>query len=122
MVLVSYSKHGLDRMLNTCHNYAMKWRFEYNPSKFAVIVFNESNTDSKKTRRQWMLGNKALTEVEHYTHLGIVCDKYLSIENSVKDCYNKLRGTFLGIVNSGIHPNGLNPLTSVTIYKSVVLS
>ena len=24
MVLVSFSKHGLDRMLNTCHNYDMK--------------------------------------------------------------------------------------------------
>ena len=45
----------------------------------------------------------------------------MSIENSVKDSYNKLRGTFLDVVNSGIHPNGLNPLTSVTIYKSVVL-
>ena len=121
MVLVSFSKHGLDHMLNICHNYAMKWRYEYNPSKCAVIVFNKSNTDYKKTQRQWMLGNKPLAEVEHYTHLGIVCDKFMSIENSVKESYNKLRGTFLGIVNSGIHPNGLNPLTSVTIYKSVVL-
>ena len=121
MVLVSFSKHGLDRMLNTCHTYAMKWRYEYNPSKCAVIVFNESNADFRKTHRQWKLGNKPLAEVEQYTHLGIVCDKFMNIESSVKDSYNKLRGTFLGIVNSGIHPNGLNPLTSVTIYKSVVL-
>ena len=94
MVLVSFSKHGLNHMLNTCHNYAMKWRYEYNPSERAVIVFNESNTDYEKTRRQWMLGNKPLAEVELYTHLGIVCDKCMSIENSVKESYNKLRGTF----------------------------
>ena len=86
-----------------------------------MIVFNESNIDFKKTQRQWKLGPKSIAEVEQYTHLGIVCDKFINIESSVKDSYNKLRGTFLGIVNSGIHPNGLNPLTSVTIYKSVVL-
>ena len=94
MVLVSFSKHGLDRMINTCHNYAMKWRYEYNPSKCAVSVFSESNTDYKKTQRQWMLGNKLLAEVEHYTHLGIVCDKFMSIENSVKESYKNLGGLF----------------------------
>ena len=51
MVLVSFSKHGIHRMLNICHNYAMKWRYEYNPSKCDVIVFNESNTDLKKNAK-----------------------------------------------------------------------
>ena len=45
----------------------------------------------------------------------------MSIADSVRRASTKLRGTFLSLVNSGLHPHGLNPLTFLTIYKSVVL-
>ncbi|KAH3794438.1 hypothetical protein DPMN_147971 [Dreissena polymorpha] len=41
MVLASFSKRGLDNMLNICYEYSKKWRFLYNPSICAVVVFNE---------------------------------------------------------------------------------
>ena len=44
MVLISLSMNGLQQMLNLCHAYACKWRFEYNPLKCGVIVFNEMST------------------------------------------------------------------------------
>ncbi|KAH3796441.1 hypothetical protein DPMN_150009 [Dreissena polymorpha] len=36
------------------------------------------------------------------------------------DACNKLRGTYLSIVNSGISPLALNPSTSIKVYNSVV--
>ncbi|KAH3801430.1 hypothetical protein DPMN_155080 [Dreissena polymorpha] len=41
MILIAFSKHALDSMMKLCYDYSCKWRFEYNPSKCAVIVFNE---------------------------------------------------------------------------------
>ena len=56
-----------------------------------------------------------------YRHLGVICDKTMSIDKNVKLACNKIRNTFLSLVNSGIHQDGLNPLRSKRIYNSVVL-
>ena len=40
MVLVSFSKFGLQMMMEICFNYSIKWHYMYNPSKCLVIVFN----------------------------------------------------------------------------------
>ena len=45
----------------------------------------------------------------------------MSIGKNVKDACNKIRNTFLSLVNCGIYQDGLNPLTSKRIYNSVVL-
>jgi len=59
--------------------------------------------------------------VDQYTHLGITCDKYLSTQLLIQEACRRLRGTFLSICNIGIQPENLNPLTSRTIYKYVVI-
>ena len=48
-------------------------------------------------------------------------NKYFSLDESVKEAASKLKGTFLSLINSGIHEGGLNSITSKRIYKSVVL-
>ena len=85
LVLVSYSRNGLQKMLNICNTYSTTWRYEYNPSKCAVIVFNEPKNAYNKCQRTWSLGDKLILEVENYTHLGINCNKYFDITNSLID-------------------------------------
>jgi len=67
------------------------------------------------------MGQQQTEIVDQYTHLGITCDKYLPTHLLIQEACRRLRGTFLSICNSGIHPENLNPLTSRTIYKSVVI-
>ena len=45
----------------------------------------------------------------------------MTIDVSVKDACNKLRSTFLSLVNCGIYEDGLNPLSVRRIYNAVVL-
>ena len=119
MVLVSFSKYGLDQMLIICHKYSLKWRYEYNASKCSVIVFNELQSAYKKSKRQWELhSDQTINESENYTHLGNKC---MCLADSVREASTKLRGTFLSLVNSGLHPNGLNSCTFLKIYKSIML-
>ena len=119
MILVSLSKYGLQKMMNICYEYSCKWRYLYNPSKCAVTVFNESR--SVNANRSWFLGNSLITEVENYNHLGIICNKYMKISVNIDESCRKLKSTLLGLMNVGIHDNGLLPPTSMKIYKSVVL-
>ena len=55
MVLYSLSKDGLNTMLDICFNYSMKWRYEYNPQKCAVVVYNEPKGNLKSSNRLWKL-------------------------------------------------------------------
>ena len=45
----------------------------------------------------------------------------MSTDKNVKLACDKIRNTFLSLVNSGIHQDGLNHLTSKRLYNSVVL-
>jgi hypothetical protein len=119
MVLISFSKHGLDMMLSICNRYSLKWRFEYNANKCGIIVFNEVN--SENLQRIWTLGTQTIHEVDNYTHLGIDCNRFLQLKKSIEDASVKLRGTYFSITNSGLHPNGLSPITFKTIYSSIIL-
>ena len=119
MVLVSVSKYGLQKMMDICFNYSVKWRYMYNPSKCAVIVFNEPKHFI--ANRLWRLGDSVVNEVVDYTHLGVICNKFMKSSISIDDSCHKLKSTLLGLLNVGVHENGLRPFTSLKLYKSIVL-
>ena len=122
MLLSSLSKKGLDELMTICYRYSCKWRFEYQPSKCSVIVYNETKYEYLRSDRKWLLENSVVEEEESYRHLGVITNKYLKLKLSIKDSADKLKGTFLGLVNNGIfYDNTLHPITSRKIYKSVVL-
>ncbi|MES9879941.1 MAG: reverse transcriptase family protein [Sedimenticola sp.] len=121
MVLISFSKTGLSNLMDMCYEYSQQWRYEFNASKCSVVVFNESENDYLTSNRQWHLGNATVEESRNYTHLGISIGVNMSLDTNIKEAVRKLKGSFLGIVNSGVHEHGLHPLTSKKIYKSVVL-
>ena len=120
-LVLSLSKHGLDTLIKTCYMHSSKWRYELQPPKCVVIVFNESPLDYRIGNRTWSIGDANVKEGILYKHLGIYLNKYISIEDNIKEAVSKLKGTFLSLVNSGIHDGGFNPITSKRIYKSVVL-
>ena len=80
-----------------------------------------NSPDKGHSENSFHMGQQQIEIVDQYTHLGITCDKYLPTHLLIQEACRRLRGTFLSICNSGIHPENLNPLTSRTIYKSVVI-
>lgn len=121
MLVGSYSKIGLQNMLQICFNYACKWRFGYGILKCLVVVFNEMQNAYNKSNRTWLLGDALVAEGVEYKHLGVICNKYMSIDENIKVACNKIKSTFLSLINSGIYEDGFNPLTSKRIYNSVAL-
>lgn len=95
MVLVSFSKTGMDNMLEICWQYAKKWRYFYNANTCEVVVFNDRKRAQKSTR--FSMGPDIIKESDSYCHLGIQCDKYLSAQTNDREACNKLRGTYHSI-------------------------
>ena len=106
-------------MLDICNSYSKKWRYEYNVSTCSVVVFNESA--QKKETRCFKLGDNTINETRDYTHLGIVCDSFLTDRQNIDNACSKLRGTMLSLLNNGINPETSNPLTIRTLYYSCVI-
>lgn len=121
MLIASFSKVGLDKMINLCYEYACKWRFQYQASKCSVIVFNESKNSYENSMRVWKLGTEDILESYLYKHLGIWCEKYSSLDDCVKDACNKIKGALISLINCGLCEDGLNPITLKHIYKAAVL-
>ncbi|MEW8150680.1 MAG: reverse transcriptase family protein [Candidatus Thiodiazotropha endolucinida] len=121
MLLLSLSKFGLDQMIRICYNSSCKWRYEYQPPKCTVVVYNESESEFHRSNRVWQIGDAYIEEDDCYKHLGIHCNKYLSLDENVKSAIIKLKSTLLSLGNCGVHEEGLNPITSKHIYKTIVL-
>ena len=60
--------------------------------------------------RVWKLGNEIVPEKDQYKHLGVICDKNLGLDDVIAGACKTIKGTFLSIVNSDLHENGINPI------------
>ena len=120
MVLMSFSKKGLEQMLHICWLYSCKWRYYYNAQKCKILIFNDKRS-TPPNQQHFMLGQEVLELCESYCHLGVTCEKHLSVKSSIKEACVKLRGSFFSAVNGGLHPGFINPRTLRVIYQSVVL-
>jgi len=119
MLLMSFSKAGMDGLLDICWKYSITWRFFYNPEKCKIVVFNERT--SPLQNRIFTIGPNVISETDNYSHLGVMCNQHLSSKDSIHKASNKLRGTYLNICNYGIHPSAMSHETLKTIYTSVVI-
>ena len=85
-------------------------------------MFNETKFSYDRQNRQWKLGPNVVNEDINYKHLGVNCNKYLNINTNIKEATDKLKGTFMSLVNCDlVHSDGLHPLSYEKIYEAVVL-
>ena len=111
MALISLTKYGLQQLMNICYRYSLLWRYIYNALKCAILVFNESSSAFSRTRRQWYLGDDEVLERTSYVHLGIECNKDMTVRNGIIQASSKIRQNYFWLLNSGIDGKKLHPLT-----------
>ncbi|MEW8547363.1 MAG: reverse transcriptase family protein, partial [Candidatus Thiodiazotropha sp.] len=121
MLLQSLTKFGLQALIDICVRYFHTWRLEYNVLKCAVIVFNESDTEFKRSNRRWTLGDQQLIETDNYKHLGLVCNKKMDMKVNITESSSCIRRLFFGLKTSIFGEQDLHPLTLKRIYSTIVL-
>ena len=68
-----------------------------------------------------MLGNNFLQQSDYAIHLGIRQDSNLKLTNRITERCQKAKNSFFAMAGLGLRPLGLNPLTSISLYKKIVI-
>ena len=117
------SKNRMDLVMQRVNQHGCDWRYSFNASKSAVLVFGESVHESRIGReyRMFSLGGVRVKERLFYDHVGVkTCvkgDTHVRTEEKVSKARKSLNMT----TNIGIRKGGLNMSTCNVIYWSVVI-
>ena len=123
VALLALSPNHLQKMINICYEYSIKWRYRLNPSKTQTMVFGETMHTYKRLSRlrHFKLGDTVLKEVQSVKHVGIILNRSLDTKDIAENACQKGRGSFAAVVGFGARTVALNPLTSGKVYRQVVI-
>ena len=73
ITLLSTRAKGLQKMLNLLEVYSLKWRFDFSPSKTAIVIFGESTQmlNRLKNSRAWTLCDQPIDQKHSWPHVAI---------------------------------------------------
>ena len=92
MTFLSIHPTFLSSLMNLCHAYSIKWRYEFNHVKSGIVTFGESkrvHSEAMK-ERTWFLGGEFVAELYEYKNLGVVKNYIGSFSTNVDDNIVKL--------------------------------
>ena len=117
------SKHRTDEVHRIVNDFGNRWRFKFNASKSAVLVFGEERKENSKNKihRQLKLGNEKVKEKETYDHVGVKMSIFNNSTTRVEEKISKGRKTLNASTGLGIRKNGLNMGTCNVIFWQVVV-
>jgi hypothetical protein len=123
IVLLSPTKHGLDRMIANAWSYSRKWRFTFSHSKSKCMVFGEGKLTNRRNMqsRKFYMGNHILDEVTHYTHVGIKLCSYDNSHERTEEMCSKGTRLLASLSSIGVKRNGLYPHVSSFLWSSICI-
>ena len=123
LATATISKTRTDRVHNMVCEYGKKWRFRFNASKSAVLVFGEdkkTNMNNSKYRA-FRLGSDGVKEKVTYDHVGVKMRIFSGNVTRVEEKISKGRKTLNASSGLGLRKNGLNMGTCSIIFWQVVV-
>ena len=121
LLLNFLTKSGLQRLIHICHQYSLKWRFFYKNNKCVVIIYIDKPFRAGRPVISWTFGEGEILQSTQHKHLGVVQTQSLRQPVDISAILRTLRGTFLSLTTCGLHPNGINPISAMKLYTSVIL-
>ena len=121
LLLNSLTKSGLQKLINICHQYSLKWRFFYKNSKCVVMIYIDKPLRVGNPSSSWTFGGGEILQTAHHKHLGVVQTQSLRQPGDINAVLRTLRGTFLSLATCGLHAYGINPISAMKLYTSIVL-
>ncbi|XP_033756185.1 uncharacterized protein LOC117338930 [Pecten maximus] len=120
-LLLAASIRSLQMQLDIVHDYAKLWRLNYNSTKSSLMQFSNRKRPQSEPTTSCSLGNTAIGWVTSKVYAGITLCHNLKPDLQIASSCKKGRKAVNSLISVGIHQNGMNPLKSVRIIKSVVL-
>ena len=109
--------------MDMCHQYSIKWRYEFNHTKCGVVTFGESKTLHFRSvlERVWKLGNDIVDEVYEYKDLGTLKNFVGLFSSNVTDNIEKTRKKAGMVFFSKFDRRKTNPLVYIKFCKQACL-
>ena len=117
------TKRKMDLVMQEVYQHGCDWRYSFNASKSAVLIFGESNRDRKigTEHRMFALGGKRVKERLYYDHVGVkTCVKGDTHVRTIEKIA-KARKALNASTNVGIRRGGVNLSTCNLIYWTFVI-
>ena len=116
IALISPSTRNMQDMILMCQHYSSKWRFTFSSQKSQIINFG------KESDPAFFLYNKQLPNTTSIKHVGIRLEKNFDHwERTIESC-KTIKSTSMALLQSGCHPCGLSPITSIKLVKVLGLA
>ena len=76
--------------MNLCHDYSLRWRYQFNHMKSGVVTFGECKPIHSKLmkERRWLLGHTAVNELCEYKNIRV---QKKSFSTNIEDNIEKTR-------------------------------
>ena len=122
MAACSLSKQKLDRSLELVTEYSNKWRYSYNASKSAIMVYGENVREMKngKKHRSFTLCKKKVKETESYDHVGIKNCLFNNYRPRTDERISKGRRAFNAVTSVGIKKKGISMRVCSSLFWSII--
>ena len=77
--------------MDMCHQYSIKWTYEFNHTKCGVVIFGESKYTTFQSMKEqvWKLGNDIVDEGYEYKNMGVLKNFVGSFSSNVTDNIEK---------------------------------
>ena len=123
LAAATISKRRTDEVHRIVNDFGNRWRFNFNASKSAVLVFGEERKERIENRiyRQFKLGKERVKEKDTYEHVGVQMSILDNSTKRVDDKISKGRKTLNASTGLGIRKSGLNMGTCNVIFWQVVV-
>ena len=115
LILISTTKEGLQRSLDTLDKYVKKWKLEINYKKSKCMTFSKSNHKEKHT---FTISNNMLKNTNEYKYLGSTINKKGNLSPTLEDLSCKAKRAIYSI-NSKISIRFLSIKTLLKLFDSL---
>ena len=121
--LLSVYPTFLSSLMNLCHAYSTKWRYEFNHVKSGIVTFGESkrvHSEAMK-ERTWVLRGESVTELYEHKNLGVVKNYIGTFRTNADDNIDKTRKKAGMLFSSNFNGRKVNPLIYIKFWRQAYL-
>ena len=115
LAIVTTNRVAMQQLIDIAYRYSCKWRFDFSPSKCAVMIFGKNTPQCT-----FHLGPTNLSIVPQYTHVGVtLVSKGKIALTDIKKRLQACKRTFFALIGNNLYKTSLSPIALSKIYWSV---
>ena len=109
--------------INTCFDYGVSWRYEFNNSKSGIVTFSETKSQHfiSMNKRSWVLGSETVEELYEYKNLGVLKNYVGSFSSNVTNNIEKTQKKVGMLFSANFYLKKVNPFVYIKFWRQACL-